>query len=157
MTRKAKHNGLFICRILVLCLVCVIALAPFYVAFCYAFKSKVEIAKTKLAFPTSLYLGNFAEAIGLSNYFNSFKNSIIVAACVIIIVVLSCSTAAYIIARKKTRFYNTDAHFAPPVVLQTYSPRRTCSSISKYSSSVTGTNRMCSPAENRTGGVRCGS
>ena len=44
--------GLFICRILVLCLVCVIALAPFYVAFCYAFKSKVEIAKTKLAFPT---------------------------------------------------------------------------------------------------------
>ena len=117
MTRKARNNGLFICRIFVLCLVCLVALAPFYVAVCYAFKSKVEIARTKLAFPTSLYLGNFAEAIGLSNYFNSFKNSIIVAACVILIVVLSCSTAAYIIARKKNRIYNVIYYIFQLIIL----------------------------------------
>lgn len=106
MTRKEKKKLLLACRVTVLCLVCLIALAPFYVAFCYAFKSKSEIASTKLAFPTSLYLGNFAEAVGLSNYFNSLKNSAIVAVCVIAIVVVICSTGAYIIARKNNRFYN---------------------------------------------------
>ena len=72
-TKKQLFQGL---RIFFLCIVCLIALAPFYVAVCYAFKSKVEIAKTKLAFPTTLYLGNFTEAVGLANYFNSFKNSV---------------------------------------------------------------------------------
>lgn len=107
MTRKGRKKLLFSGRVLVLCVVCLIALAPFYVAFCYAFKSKSEIASTKLAFPTRLYLGNFADAIGLSNYFNSLKNSAIVAVFVIVIIVLVCSTGAYIIARKNNRLYNS--------------------------------------------------
>ena len=117
MTRKAKYKVLLSGRIFILCLVCLIALAPFYVAVCYAFKSKVEIAQTQLAFPTRLYLGNFAEAIGLSNYFNSFKNSILVAALVILIVVLSCSTAAYIIARKRTKIYNAIYYIFQLIIL----------------------------------------
>lgn len=90
-TKKQLFQGL---RIFFLCIVCLIALAPFYVAACYAFKSKVEIAKTKRAFPMTLYLGNFKEAVGLANYFNSLKNSVIVVAFAILIVVVICSAAA---------------------------------------------------------------
>lgn len=116
MISKKKHT-LLAARILVLCFVCLIALAPFYVAVCYAFKSKVDIAKTKLAFPDTLYLGNFKEAVGLANYFNSLKNSVIVAACVIAIIVVICSTAAYIIARKNTPFYNAMYYIFQLIIL----------------------------------------
>ena len=113
-TKKQLFQGL---RIFFLCIVCLIALAPFYVAVCYAFKSKVEIAKTKLAFPTTLYLGNFKEAIGLANYFNSFKNSVIVAAFAILIVVVICSMAAYIITRRNDRFYNAMYYIFQLIIL----------------------------------------
>ena len=113
-TKKQLFQGL---RIFFLCIVCLIALAPFYVAVCYAFKSKVEIAKTKLAFPTTLYLGNFTEAVGLANYFNSFKNSVIVAAFAILIVVVICSMAAYIITRRNDRFYNTMYYIFQLIIL----------------------------------------
>ena len=113
-TKKQLFQAL---RIFFLCIVCLIALAPFYVAVCYAFKSKVEIAKTKLAFPTTLYLGNFKEAVGLANYFNSFKNSVIVAAFAILIVVVICSMAAYIITRRNDRFYNTMYYIFQLIIL----------------------------------------
>ena len=61
-------------KIVILWLVAVICLAPFYVAICYAFKSKQDFAKTKLAFPTKLYLQNFADAFALKNYFSSVLN-----------------------------------------------------------------------------------
>jgi raffinose/stachyose/melibiose transport system permease protein len=74
----------------------------------YAFKSKTDFAKTKLSFPTQFYLGNFREAIEVSNFINSIKNSIVVSIATVTIIIFICSAGAYIIARKSSyRFYNT--------------------------------------------------
>ena len=93
-------------RILVLILTCVVCLAPFYVALCYAFKSKEEFAKTKLAFPTSLFWGNFQDAFAIDNYFTSVRNSFVVAIVMVVVIVVFCSMGAYIIARKRNTFYS---------------------------------------------------
>ena len=93
-------------RILVLILTCVVCLAPFYVALCYAFKSKEEFAKTKLAFPTSLFWGNFQDAFAIDNYFTSVRNSFVVAIVMVVVIVVFCSMGAYIIARKRNKFYS---------------------------------------------------
>ena len=93
-------------RILVLILTCVVCLAPFYVALCYAFKSKEEFAKTKLAFPTSLFWGNFQDAFAIDNYFTSVRNSLVVAIVMVVVIVVFCSMGAYIIARKRNKFYS---------------------------------------------------
>ena len=68
MIKTSKNKILNIIRILLLSILALICLAPFYVAVCYAFKSKVDFAKTKLAFPTQIYLGNFIDAIHVRNF-----------------------------------------------------------------------------------------
>ena len=103
MRHTKKYKVQTAVRIIVLWLFALICLAPFYVAICYAFKSKTEFAKTKLAFPTTLYLQNFVDAFELKNYFNSVKNSAIVAICVVILIVMICSMSAYIITRKNNK------------------------------------------------------
>ena len=100
MNKKIKRRVSTAARVLVLCIFSLICLAPFYVAICYAFKSKSEFAKTRLAFPTSIYLENFRSAFALKNYFNSVKNSVIVAVFVVFFIVFICSMSAYIIIRK---------------------------------------------------------
>lgn len=106
MIRTKKNITLNAIRIIMLILFALICLAPFYVAFCYAFKSKQEFAKTKLAFPTSLDLTNFKDALKMKDYFITMRNSAICAVFVVLIVVVLCSLAAYIIARKNNKFYN---------------------------------------------------
>lgn len=103
--KKSKNRSTAV-AVLILVVVCIIMLAPFYVAVCYAFKSRTEFVKTKLAFPTSLYLENFLEAISVPNYFTAFKNSVIVAVFMVLFVVLVSSTGAYIITRKNNKFYS---------------------------------------------------
>ena len=103
--RERKKRS-FTINILLLIALCVIILAPFYVAICYAFKSRTEIVKTKLAFPTSLYLGNFLEAVGIPHYFTAFRNSVIVAVCMVVCIIFISSTGAYIITRRNNKFYN---------------------------------------------------
>ncbi|MBR1875599.1 MAG: carbohydrate ABC transporter permease [Lachnospiraceae bacterium] len=117
MIETKKSLTLNCLRISLLIVFCIICFAPFYVALCYAFKSKSDFAKTKLAFPTSLYLGNFAEAIKMKEYFITVKNSVIVAFFMVLIVVCICSLAAYIIARKNTLFYNTTFYIFQLVIL----------------------------------------
>lgn len=117
MIKTPKQKALDGLRITLVGLFCLICLAPFYVAVCYAFKSKEMFARTKLAFPTSLYLGNFREAVKLDNYFTSVKNSAVVAVLVVLIIVVFCSTGAYIIARKNNRFYNAVFYLFQLVIL----------------------------------------
>ena len=104
-------------RILALSFLALICLAPFYVAVCYAFKSKVDFAQTKLAFPTHLYLGNFIDALNVRNFFDSVKNSAIVAVCMVVIIILFCSSGAYIIARKNNKFDNAVYYIFQLVIL----------------------------------------
>lgn len=117
MTHTRKYKIQTAIRVTVLWLFALICLAPFYVALCYAFKSKAEFAKTKLAFPTSLYLQNFVDALELKNYFNSVKNSAIVAVCVVFLIVIICSMSAYIITRKNNKVYNFIFYFFQMVIL----------------------------------------
>lgn len=95
----------------------ILILSPFYVAVCYAFKSRTEFAKTKLAFPTSLYLQNFLDAVKVPNYFTAFKNSVIVAVLMVSIIIIVSSTGAYIITRKKNKFYNMFYYIFQLVIL----------------------------------------
>ena len=104
MIKTPKARILNAVRVLALSFLGLICLAPFYVAVCYAFKSKVDLAQTKLAFPTHLYLGNFIDALNVRNFFDSVKNSAIVAVCMVVIIILFCSSGAYIIARKNNKF-----------------------------------------------------
>lgn len=104
-------------NVLALAMVCVLMLAPFYVAICYAFKSRTEFVKTKLAFPTSLYLDNFMEAVAVPYYFTAFKNSVIVAACMVAIIVLVSSTGAYMITRKNSKIYHSFYYIFQLVIL----------------------------------------
>lgn len=94
-------------KIICLTIISGIFLFPFYIAIAYAFKSRVETARSPISFPTSLYLENFKEAIKLPNYFHTFMNSVIVVIFVVILVVITCSMAAYIIVRINNKFYNT--------------------------------------------------
>ena len=84
--RERKKRS-FTINILLLIALCVIILAPFYVAICYAFKSRTEFVKTKLAFPTSLYFREFLEAVGIPHYFTAFRNSVIVAVCMVVCII----------------------------------------------------------------------
>ena len=95
----------------------ILILSPFYVAVCYAFKSRTEFAKTKLAFPTSLYLQNFLDAVKVPNYFTAFKNSVIVAVLMVSIIIIVSSTGAYIITRKRNKFYSMFYYIFQLVIL----------------------------------------
>lgn len=79
---------------------------PFYITFCFAVKTKQEIAFTGLSFPKVIHFSNFIEAIEISDFFLSLKNSLLTTIPAIFILTLICSMAAYIIARRNTKFYN---------------------------------------------------
>ena len=81
-------------------------LGPFYVAIVYAAKSKQEIIFSRLAFPKTIHWENFSRGVEVSNFFVSLKNSVFTTVVSVTILTIVCSMAAYIIARKKTKFYN---------------------------------------------------
>lgn len=117
MIKTTKNRIINAIRISMLVLFSLICLAPFYVAICYAFKSKTDFAKTKLAPPTSLYLGNFIDALHVRNFFDSVVNSAIVAVFMVLIIVVFCSAGAYIIARKNNKPYNAVFYVFQLVIL----------------------------------------
>jgi len=93
-------------KIVVLWIITIAFLFPFYFAILYAFKTPVEIAENPISFPTSLNLQNFVQAIQLPNYLSGFINSVVTAAIVVFLVVITTSMASYMIVRKKNKFYN---------------------------------------------------
>lgn len=117
MKYRARNKVQQILIKVILVVASILILSPFYVAVCYAFKSRTEFAKTKLAFPTSLYLHNFLDAVKVPNYFTAFKNSVIVAVLMVSIIIIVSSTGAYIITRKKNKFYNMFYYIFQLVIL----------------------------------------
>lgn len=93
---------------IVMWLVVILFVLPFYVLFIYAFKPReATMLSNPLSLPDSLYLDNFIEAVERSNFFVAFKNSLICTAGAVVILVVVCSMAAYIIVRKqKSLFYS---------------------------------------------------
>lgn len=79
---------------------------PFYIAFIYAFKSKMEITFTGIAFPNPMRWENFPQAIKVTNFWNALINSLITTVPVVVMLTIFCSMGAYIVARRNTGFYN---------------------------------------------------
>ena len=86
-------------------------IAPFYISFVYAVKTKQEVAFTGLAFPTAFHWENFARAVKVSNFFTALKNTVITTVVGTAILTIICSMASYIIARRKTKLYNAAYYF----------------------------------------------
>lgn len=73
---------------------------PLYICIVFALKTPLEIASSPLSIPIVPHFENFTEAIKISNYFLSFKNTIIGAGGSVLILLLCCSMAGYIISRR---------------------------------------------------------
>lgn len=94
-------------RVLLVCLLLVIVLVPFYVAVLYAFKPMTEVTANRLAFPQNPTLENFHNVIYENELFSiGFKNSVINTIPTVLILMGCTSMAAWVLARNETPVYN---------------------------------------------------
>ncbi len=103
MTKKKVCGSLLF---LLKLLVALSVIAPFYVAIIYSVKSKPELVTDRLAWPQTIHWENFSNAVQVSNFGLAVKNSAITTVITVIITTMVCSMAAYMIARKNSKFYN---------------------------------------------------
>lgn len=105
-SRRAKAFLLTFTRVVVTA----IFLMPFYTAFVYSFKNRSEIAMTGLQFPRVFHLDNFRQAIE-NTYVSGMPfptilwNTIYATLIGTVVIVLLSAMAAYVIARRRGRFY----------------------------------------------------
>lgn len=88
-------------------LVALLVVSPFYIAIIYSVKSKSEMVSNRLSFPTTIHWDNFTRAIETSDFGLAVKNSLITTVAAVLIITIVCTMAAYMIARKNNKFYNT--------------------------------------------------
>lgn len=81
-------------------------LAPFYLMFVNAFKTKKELFANTLSFPKSLYLDNFTIAADKLDILRTFGNSILITVISVCIIVFFSALAAYALQRTKSRISN---------------------------------------------------
>ena len=99
-----------------------IYLIPLYIAVVNSFKSYWDVIKSPLSLPTSPTLDNFIEAFQSSNILSLYGTSILITGTSVALLILICSTAAYIIIRRKNKICKFLYGFAligimvPPVV-----------------------------------------
>lgn len=91
---------------IIMAMITLLFLSPFYIPFSYAFKTPLEIALSPLSFPTSFSFDNFIEAFEKANFSTVFSNTVIVTIFSVMLSVTVCTMAAYIIERKNNKFYN---------------------------------------------------
>ena len=118
--RKRKiGNGV---RSFLIILFALIYLIPLYIAMTNAFKGYWEVIKSPLSLPSEPTMDNFIEAFHSSNILSLYGTSILITFSSVALLVLICSTAAYIIIRRKNKLCKFLYGFAligimvPPVV-----------------------------------------
>ncbi len=82
----------------------IVFLSPFYVQFVYAFKTRAEVAETGLAPPTHLNLVNFRNAFDGTSLIPAFYRTAIVTIAVVVILQVAGAMAAWAIARNRKRW-----------------------------------------------------
>lgn len=102
-----KRKSLAALVLLLKMAVVLLVISPFYIAVIYSVKSKPELVSNRLAWPKIIHWDNFTRAIEVSNFWLAVKNSFITTTTAVVIITIICSMAAYMIARKNNRFYNT--------------------------------------------------
>ncbi len=93
-------------RVFALYLASLLILFPFYIAVVYSLKTPVETAKNPLGFPSDLHWSNYVEAIRVSDFLLTFRNSVVATVGTVALTIFVCCLAAYVIARNNNRFYH---------------------------------------------------
>lgn len=75
--------------------VCAVFLYPFYFLVISTFKTLREVSYNPTAFPTSLYLGNYAEIFEKTPILTAFRNTIFLTLCSVLLIVIIGEMAAY--------------------------------------------------------------
>lgn len=107
---------------------CVTVFFPLYMTIIIAFKQPSEMTNSvagALAFPAHWSLGNFAEAMRVTDFWHSLANSVIITAVTIVFSILLHSMAGYAIGRSMARkkgykflyFYIVSGMFVPFAIL----------------------------------------
>ena len=88
---------------MVLFLGSLVILFPIYLLVVVAFKNPQEMAASIISLPQTLHWENFNQAIAMTNFFRSFKNSFTITVGAVILTLLSNSMVAYAIVRNLQR------------------------------------------------------
>lgn len=111
MKEKCKHTGKTNWPVTILLIMgCFTIFFPLYMAVIIAFKKPSEMTNDimgALSFPSSWSFDNFAEAMRVTDFWNSLGNSLLITALTVIIAVLVHSLAGYAIGRNmgNSKFY----------------------------------------------------
>lgn len=111
MKEKCKHTGKTNWPVTILLIMgCFTIFFPLYMAVIIAFKKPSEMTNDimgALSFPSSWSFDNFAEAIRVTDFWNSLGNSLLITALTVIIAILVHSLAGYAIGRNmgNSKFY----------------------------------------------------
>ena len=117
--KRTVGNGI---RSGLILLFALIYLIPLYIAVSNAFKSYWDVIKSPLSLPTEPTMDNFIEAFHSSNILSLYGTSILITFSSVALLILICSSAAYIIIRRKNKLCKFLYGFAligimvPPVV-----------------------------------------
>ena len=111
MKEKCKHTGKTDWPVTILLIMgCFTIFFPLYMAVIIAFKKPSEMTNDimgALSFPSSWSFDNFAEAMRVTDFWNSLGNSLLITALTVIIAILVHSLAGYAIGRNmgNSKFY----------------------------------------------------
>ena len=111
MKNSSKHMGKTNWPVTILLILgCVTIFFPLYMAVIIAFKKPSEMTNDiagALSFPSSWSFDNFAEAMRVTDFWNSLGNSLLITAVTVVIAILLHSLAGYAIGRNmgNSRFY----------------------------------------------------
>ena len=86
--------------------ICAVFLYPFYFLVISTFKTLKEVSYNPTAFPTSLYLGNYAEVFQKTPILLAFRNTLFLTLCSVLLIVIIGEMAAYPISFNENKFNN---------------------------------------------------
>ncbi len=104
----------------------IVILFPLYMALTIALKDPQQMAQSLFGLPTNWRFDNFANAIEVTNFFQAFRNSVLVTTGTVVLTLLTNSMVAYAIGRNMQRskffkglyFYFVSAMFIPfPIIM----------------------------------------
>lgn len=87
---------------ILLSIVLIIQIIPFYITITEAFKPKTDLSSTLLP-PTELFLGNFEAAINTANIFSAIISSLVVTIISLFLIVVLGAVASYSLSRIKSK------------------------------------------------------
>lgn len=90
---------------LIMLVICVIVLIPFYYLVINTFKTAQEMTASPLALPVKVTFDNYLKAFNSMDFIRSFTNSLLITIVSVTLIVILGAMAAYPIARRKSKMY----------------------------------------------------